>query len=87
MDIDFALEGIDKLLRSQELTFGFVGVAPSLAVLYVICGWIRSLWRGELRSKYGNKYDREESFYLIRWACIFVLRLNELSNLLRVTVE
>jgi len=73
VDIDFALEGIDKLLRSQELTFGFVGVAPSLAILYVIGGWIKSscsssslmIWRS---GKYGklNHHGREESFYLIR---------------------
>lgn len=38
MDIDRALAGIDKLLRSQELTFAFVGVAPALSLVYVMGG-------------------------------------------------
>ncbi|KAJ3505391.1 hypothetical protein NLJ89_g7438 [Agrocybe chaxingu] len=32
VDIDQALSGIDRLLKSQELTFAFVGVTPALAV-------------------------------------------------------
>ena len=38
MDVDQALAGIDKLLRSQELTFAFVGVAPALSLVYVMGG-------------------------------------------------
>lgn len=41
MDVDFALQGIDKLLRSQELTFAFVGVAPSFLIVYLLGGWFR----------------------------------------------
>ena len=33
-----ALSGIDKLLKSQELTFAFVGVAPALAITYAALG-------------------------------------------------
>lgn len=69
VDIDFALAGIDKLLRSQELTFGFVGVAPSLAVLYIFGGWFMETWwagsRGEQR--YGGKQGRVNSFYTLRY--------------------
>ncbi|TFK27725.1 NCA2-domain-containing protein [Coprinopsis marcescibilis] len=36
VDIDQALTGIDKLLKSQELTFAFVGVAPALFILYAV---------------------------------------------------
>ncbi|KIY45674.1 NCA2-domain-containing protein [Fistulina hepatica ATCC 64428] len=46
VDIDQALTGIDRLLKSQELTFGFVGVAPSLLVLYLVLGYLGSMWRG-----------------------------------------
>jgi len=46
VDIDLAMTGIDKLLRSQELTFAFVGVAPSMAILYVVVGWLRWLLLG-----------------------------------------
>ncbi|KAH9936205.1 ATP synthase regulation protein NCA2-domain-containing protein [Fomitopsis serialis] len=48
VDIDQALAGIDKLLKSQELTFAFVGVAPALAIV--------GMWTGERgRGKYGGK--------------------------------
>ncbi|KAF8311858.1 NCA2-domain-containing protein [Clavulina sp. PMI_390] len=67
VDIDLALAGIDKLLRSQELTFGFVGVAPSLAVLYVFAGWTRYwLVGGDSRTAYGGRARRRSSFYAIR---------------------
>lgn len=44
MDIDQALSGIDRLLKSQELTFAFVGVAPALAVVYAVVGGLDRLW-------------------------------------------
>ncbi|KAG8850338.1 Nuclear control of ATPase protein 2 [Serendipita sp. 411] len=59
VDVDFALSGIDKLLRSQELTFGFVGVAPALAVVYLSFGWLIDFWRGGRgRGKFGGKRQR-----------------------------
>ncbi|KAG2010232.1 hypothetical protein CC2G_013069 [Coprinopsis cinerea AmutBmut pab1-1] len=36
VDIDQALTGIDHLLKSQQLTFAFVGVAPALITLYIV---------------------------------------------------
>ncbi|PCH40219.1 NCA2-domain-containing protein [Wolfiporia cocos MD-104 SS10] len=57
VDIDQALAGIDKLLKSQELTFAFVGVAPALAIVYVAGGYFRSVWRGGRgRGRYGGKH-------------------------------
>ena len=45
MDVDQALAGIDKLLKSQELTFAFVGVAPALSLVYVVGGHLgRFYW-------------------------------------------
>ncbi|KAF9476615.1 NCA2-domain-containing protein [Pholiota conissans] len=44
VDIDQALSGIDRLLKSQELTFAFVGVAPALAVVYTVLGGLDRLW-------------------------------------------
>jgi nuclear-control-of-ATPase protein 2 len=59
VDIDQALAGIDKLLKSQELTFAFVGVAPAFAIVYIISGYLRSLWMGGIgRGKYGGKKKR-----------------------------
>ena len=59
--------GIDKLLRSQELTFGFVGVAPSLAILYALGGWFADTWRGgQGKGRYGGKRRRQAAFESIR---------------------
>ncbi|KII90958.1 hypothetical protein PLICRDRAFT_174308 [Plicaturopsis crispa FD-325 SS-3] len=67
VDLDQALEGIDKLLKSQELTFAFVGVAPAFAVLYVLGGYLRSLWRsGAGSGKYGGKRQRHAVWLSIR---------------------
>ncbi|KAF9468475.1 ATP synthase regulation protein NCA2-domain-containing protein [Collybia nuda] len=56
VDIDQALAGIDKLLKSQELTFAFVGVAPAFGILYVLKGLLATMWRGGRGlGKYGGK--------------------------------
>jgi hypothetical protein len=44
VDVDQALAGIDKLLRSQELAFALVDVAPALPLLYVIGGYFGGLF-------------------------------------------
>ena len=46
VDINQALAGIDKLLKSQELTFAFVSVAPALAIVYGAVGYFRNVWSG-----------------------------------------
>ncbi|KAF8901463.1 ATP synthase regulation protein NCA2-domain-containing protein [Gymnopilus junonius] len=46
VDIDQALAGIDRLLKSQELTFAFVGVAPALAVVWAFTTSVWGLWSG-----------------------------------------
>ena len=49
-----------------------MGVAPSLAVVYIVGGWLRGLWSGGRgRGKYGGKRGRESSFYAIRSALYF----------------
>ncbi|THH28707.1 hypothetical protein EUX98_g5487 [Antrodiella citrinella] len=59
VDIDQALSGIDKLLKSQELTFAFVGVAPALAIVYAAGGAVHRLWSGTTgRGRYGGKRRR-----------------------------
>jgi nuclear-control-of-ATPase protein 2 len=56
VDIDQALAGIDKLLKSQELTFAFVGVAPAFAIVYIAGGSLAALLRGSWGiGKYGGK--------------------------------
>ncbi|KAK0187969.1 NCA2-domain-containing protein [Armillaria mellea] len=46
VDIDQALFGIDKLLKSQELTFAFVGVAPAFGIVYLLGGYLSRVWAG-----------------------------------------
>ncbi|KAK4683942.1 nuclear control of ATPase protein 2, partial [Tremellales sp. Uapishka_1] len=50
-DLSISLLSLDHLLRSQQLTFAFVGVAPSVLILYGIGGWLQGVWRGEKRGK------------------------------------
>ena len=67
MDLDQALSGIDKLLKSQELTFGFVGVAPALAITYAVFFGIRALLvGGRGNKKYGGRREREGAWLAIR---------------------
>ncbi|CCM03563.1 uncharacterized protein FIBRA_05699 [Fibroporia radiculosa] len=64
VDIDQALAGIDKLLKSQELTFAFVGVAPAIAIVYVLGGYVRAIWAGGRgRGRYGGS-RRKASVWL-----------------------
>jgi nuclear-control-of-ATPase protein 2 len=61
VDIDQALFGIDKLLRSQELTFAFVGVAPALAIVYLISRYLKRIWNVVIgRRKYRGTKKRVE---------------------------
>ncbi|TEB36201.1 NCA2-domain-containing protein [Coprinellus micaceus] len=64
VDIDQALTGIDKLLKSQELTFAFVGVAPALGVSYLALGLLgRALFLDDTdraSRRYGGAVRRGE---------------------------
>jgi nuclear-control-of-ATPase protein 2 len=44
VDVDLAMSGIEKLLRSQQLTFAFIGVAPSLLLVVGVFRWGQSLY-------------------------------------------
>ncbi|KAG2361507.1 ATP synthase regulation protein NCA2-domain-containing protein [Suillus spraguei] len=65
VDLDQALTGIDKLLKSQELTFAFVGVAPALAVIYVAGGFLGGLL--SIRpGRYGGKLRKTSVWLAMR---------------------
>ncbi|KAJ8463862.1 hypothetical protein ONZ51_g9973 [Trametes cubensis] len=67
VDINQALSGIDKLLKSQELTFAFVGVAPALAIVYAFAGYTRNLWTGGRgRGRYGGRAKRGSVWLTVR---------------------
>ncbi|KAJ8502573.1 hypothetical protein ONZ45_g11630 [Pleurotus djamor] len=74
VDVDQALTGIDKLIRSQELTFAFVGVAPALAIVYVFGGYLRRTFVGGVlritgnkgEGRFGGRQRREGIFRVVR---------------------
>jgi nuclear-control-of-ATPase protein 2 len=41
VDLETAMAGIDRLLKSQQLLFGAVGVAPAMGVVYLVVSWAR----------------------------------------------
>jgi nuclear-control-of-ATPase protein 2 len=67
VDLDFALQGISHLLKSQQLTFGFVGVAPALALVYLIWGVGMGIWRGTAGwGRWGGKNRRKRVWNRLR---------------------
>ncbi|PBK74841.1 NCA2-domain-containing protein [Armillaria solidipes] len=67
VDIDQALFGIDKLLKSQELTFAFVGVAPAFGIVYLLGGYLSRVWAGGRgRGRYGGKHKRTSVWFIMR---------------------
>ncbi len=44
VDVEVAINGIDKLLKSQELVFGFVGVSPAIVILWAGGRWLSGLY-------------------------------------------
>lgn len=54
VDGSLALNGVDKILKSQELVFGFVAASPSLLILYMIKNSFMSWYNGD-----SNNYNRE----------------------------
>ncbi|TFK74832.1 NCA2-domain-containing protein [Pluteus cervinus] len=67
VDINQVLLGIDRLLKSQELTFAFVGVAPAIAVVYVAGDVLSRVWRGGRgRGRYGGQRKRAGAWFAMR---------------------
>ena len=65
VDVDQALAGIDKLLKSQELTFAFVGVAPALSLVYVVGGNMSKLFTSS-HGHMGGKRRRTAAWLALR---------------------
>ncbi|KAK9491143.1 ATP synthase regulation protein NCA2-domain-containing protein [Lipomyces doorenjongii] len=47
VDVEVAITGIDRLLKSQELVFGVVAALPSSIACYFAVGWVRRLYSGK----------------------------------------
>jgi nuclear control of ATPase protein 2 len=56
VDVEVAIGGIDSLLKSQELVFGFIGLTPGILITYFLSSYIRS----SLTSKQGSKASRKQ---------------------------
>lgn len=41
VDVEVAMAGIDSILKSQELLFGFIGLTPGLLVTIGVYSWLR----------------------------------------------
>jgi nuclear-control-of-ATPase protein 2 len=42
VDVEVAIGGIDNLLKSQELVFGFIGLTPGILISYYLASYLRS---------------------------------------------
>ncbi|KAJ7606812.1 NCA2-domain-containing protein [Roridomyces roridus] len=66
VDIDQALAGIDKLLKSQELTFAFVGLAPALVIVSVVGTYLSQLLRPNGANRLGGAARRASTWAAMR---------------------
>ncbi|MCJ1306813.1 Nuclear control of ATPase protein 2 [Agyrium rufum] len=46
VDVEVAMKGIDSLLKSQELVFGFVGLTPGVLVCLGVGSWLSNAFGG-----------------------------------------
>ena len=44
VDVEVAMNGIDKILKSQELLFGFIGLTPGVLVTIGAYQWLRGVF-------------------------------------------
>ncbi|RJE23648.1 hypothetical protein PHISCL_04024 [Aspergillus sclerotialis] len=58
VDVEVAMSGIDSLLKSQELVFGFVGLTPGILVSYAVSRWVWGLVINKKGLRLGKKQDR-----------------------------
>ncbi|KAJ0422523.1 ATP synthase regulation protein NCA2 [Aspergillus carlsbadensis] len=56
VDVEIAMSGIDALLKSQELVFGFVGLTPGILISYASIRW----FFGVLGSRRGFRMGRRQ---------------------------
>ncbi|OBT92897.1 nuclear control of ATPase [Pseudogymnoascus verrucosus] len=55
VDVEVALSGIDALLKSQELVFGFVGLTPGVLVCIGVGRYISGMFGERRGQKYGHR--------------------------------
>ncbi|KAL4994825.1 ATP synthase regulation protein NCA2-domain-containing protein [Aspergillus recurvatus] len=57
VDVEVAMSGIDSLLKSQELVFGFVGLTPGLLISYASIRWFLGLLGNRRGFRMGRRQD------------------------------
>ncbi|RAK98044.1 NCA2 family protein [Aspergillus ibericus CBS 121593] len=57
VDVEIAIGGIDALLRSQELVFGFIGLTPGILVSYASLRWLYSLFGNRKGLRMGKQQN------------------------------
>ncbi|RDW67085.1 NCA2 family protein [Aspergillus mulundensis] len=57
VDVEVAMSGIDALLKSQELVFGFVGLTPGLLITYASIRWVLGLLGNRRGFRMGRRQD------------------------------
>ncbi|KAL4803890.1 ATP synthase regulation protein NCA2-domain-containing protein [Aspergillus unguis] len=57
VDVEVAMSGIDALLKSQELVFGFVGLTPGLLISYGAIRWFFGLIGSRRGFRLGRRQD------------------------------
>ncbi|KAK4235532.1 ATP synthase regulation protein NCA2-domain-containing protein [Achaetomium macrosporum] len=58
VDLEVALSGIDALLKSQELVFGFVGLTPGVLVSIGVFQYLRTLFGSRKGMRHSQKVRR-----------------------------
>ena len=58
VDLEVAMTGIDSLLKSQELVFGFVGLTPGVLVSIGLLQYLRSVFSGRSGLRQNKKSGR-----------------------------
>ncbi|CEL02454.1 hypothetical protein ASPCAL03624 [Aspergillus calidoustus] len=74
VDVEIAMSGIDALLKSQELVFGFVGLTPGILISYASIRW----FFGVLGSRRGFRMGRRQDD--LRYALRNIHRILSSSN-------
>lgn len=67
VDLELAMNGIDRLLASQQLVLGAVGLSPALGLLYIAQSWLRAQVSGVGQ---GSARSRAEATRLTAWRAV-----------------
>lgn len=73
VDVEVAIGGIDSLLKSQELVFGFVGLTPGLLVTVAVVRWVNGTFVNRRGRKEGKKQGQMLGVLRLVSSCSVIL--------------